>query len=151
MSPGASPNLIFPEPFSFFHQVPRNGMCISIDLRKYGNEARFVRRSCKPNAEIRSVIGKGTMHAYIVTRKNVELDEEITVAHEFQAVGRGSSREYDYAVAPFPLPCACLDLTTCNARFNETPGLVPELYNNTLVKRNGAISTALTSPILSSE
>lgn len=64
ISPGSGnfTNLILPEPFAFFHQVPKNGMCISIDLRKYGNEARFVRRSCQANSEIRHIVGKGTLH-----------------------------------------------------------------------------------------
>lgn len=117
-----SSSLIFPEPFAFFHQVPKNGMCISIDLRKYGNEARFVRRSCKPNAEIRHIVGKGTLHAYIVSLKHIELDEEITVSHEFQSIAKGPN--YDYTVAPFPLPCACVDMTTCTARISETPRLI---------------------------
>jgi hypothetical protein len=112
-------------------------MCISIDLRKYGNEARFVRRSCKANSEIRHIVGKGTLHTYIVTLKALELDEEITILHEFQTITKGLPN-HDYSVAPFPLPCACVDVTTCTARFNDSPGALG-ISDVSLTRRNGAI------------
>jgi hypothetical protein len=131
---------IQPEPFAFFHQVPKNGMCISIDLRKYGNEARFVRRSCKANSEIRHVVGKGALHAYIVTTQTVEVDEEITIPHEFQTISR--SPNHEYFVVPPALPCACVDVSTCALRASEqihspvgTPAVEPSFPH----KKNGAL------------
>lgn len=113
-------------------------MCISMDLRKYGNEARFVRRSCKSNAEIRHVVGKGTLHAYIVTTKTIELDEEIMISHEFQTVTR--SPTHDYVVAPTPLPCACVDVTTCTARVIEVSGVPPIIsFDGVHHKKNGIV------------
>jgi len=137
-----NPNSIQPEPFAFFHQVHKNGMCISIDLRKYGNEARFVRRSCKANSQIRHVVGKGTLHAYIVTTQTVEVDEEITIPHEFQAITK--SLHHEYFVVPPALPCACLDASTCAVRTIEPShpiGLPQE--NSYNPRKNGA----LTSPV----
>lgn len=46
-----------PGPFLFFHRLPlpalREATEVCVDCRTYGNDARFVRRSCKPNSEVR--------------------------------------------------------------------------------------------------
>lgn len=41
-----------PKPYVLFHP----SLPIYIDARKYGSEARFIRRSCRPNLEIRTVV-----------------------------------------------------------------------------------------------
>lgn len=49
-------NTPLPGPFLFFHRLPlpalREATEVCVDCRTYGNDARFVRRSCKPNSEV---------------------------------------------------------------------------------------------------
>lgn len=39
-------------PYVFYYRIPKQDIEICVDCRKYGNFARFVRRSCKPNSEV---------------------------------------------------------------------------------------------------
>lgn len=41
-------------PYVFYYKLPlpKQDIEICVDCRSYGNFARFVRRSCKPNAEV---------------------------------------------------------------------------------------------------
>lgn len=55
-------------------------MCV--DARTYGNDARFVRRSCQPNAEVRHCIEKGALHLYLVALTPIDKNHEIMVKHE---------------------------------------------------------------------
>ncbi|XP_041976140.1 uncharacterized protein LOC121730960 isoform X2 [Aricia agestis] len=71
-----------PGPFVFFYRLPKDNTQICIDTRTYGNEARFVRRSCKPNAELQHCIVKGTLHVYLATITDVQSNTEITVGHD---------------------------------------------------------------------
>ncbi|XP_052751211.1 uncharacterized protein LOC113511814 isoform X2 [Galleria mellonella] len=81
-----------PGPFVFFYRLPKDNTQICIDTRTYGNEARFVRRSCKPNAELQHCIVKGALHVYLVTIGVIQSNIEITVGHDTD----GSKQ-----------PCAC--------------------------------------------
>ncbi|KAL4704897.1 hypothetical protein ACJJTC_018514 [Scirpophaga incertulas] len=81
-----------PGPFVFFYRLPKDNTQICIDTRTYGNEARFVRRSCKPNAELQHCIVKGTLHVYLVSTGVIQSNTEITVGHDSE----GSKQ-----------PCAC--------------------------------------------
>jgi hypothetical protein len=45
-----------PGPFIFFYRLPKDGTEVCVDTRTYGNDARFIRRSCKPNAEVSVII-----------------------------------------------------------------------------------------------
>ncbi|PSN38835.1 hypothetical protein C0J52_12608 [Blattella germanica] len=71
-----------PGPFIFFYRLPKDGTEVCVDTRTYGNDARFIRRSCKPNAEVRHCIEKGILHLYIVTTSIVEKHAEITINHD---------------------------------------------------------------------
>lgn len=71
-----------PGPYVFFYRLPKDNTQICIDTRTYGNEARFVRRSCKPNAELQHCIIKGALHVYLATISPIQADTEITVGHE---------------------------------------------------------------------
>jgi hypothetical protein len=65
------------EPFVFFHpQLP-----IYIDARQEGTIFRYVRRSCRPNTEISTIITDGTnYHFCFMATKDLHAGEEITVA-----------------------------------------------------------------------
>jgi len=39
------------QPYVLFY-TKLNGLDLCVDSRVYGNEARFIRRSCTPNAEV---------------------------------------------------------------------------------------------------
>uniref|UniRef100_A0A1B0CRL4 Putative histone-lysine n-methyltransferase mll5 n=1 Tax=Lutzomyia longipalpis TaxID=7200 RepID=A0A1B0CRL4_LUTLO len=93
-----------PGPFIFFYRLPNDGPEICVDTRTYGNEARFVRRSCRPNAEVVHFIEKGTIHLYIVSMLNIKESTEITIRHEphdLIGVTQGS------VLAPTSTVCAC--------------------------------------------
>lgn len=97
-----------PGPFVFFYRLPRDGTEVCVDTRTYGNDARFVRRSCKPNAEVKHCIEKGTLHLYIVTTTAIEKNAEITIRHE----------QHDLLLSPNPnssmMPiCACNNPREC--------------------------------------
>lgn len=98
-----------PGPFVFFYRLPRDGTEVCVDTRTYGNDARFVRRSCKPNAEVKHCIEKGTLHLYIVTTTAIEKNAEITIRHE----------QHDLMLSPnsnspiAPLICACNNTREC--------------------------------------
>uniref|UniRef100_A0A1A9WSN6 SET domain-containing protein n=1 Tax=Glossina brevipalpis TaxID=37001 RepID=A0A1A9WSN6_9MUSC len=81
---------------------------ICVDTRTYGNEARFVRRSCRPNAEIQHLFEKGTIHLFIVALTDIRASTEITVRHEphdLHAVENKKSNTM--VIQPTSTSCAC--------------------------------------------
>ncbi|XP_041442462.1 inactive histone-lysine N-methyltransferase 2E isoform X2 [Xenopus laevis] len=85
-----------PYPFILFYSK-FHGLEMCVDARTFGNEARFIRRSCTPNAEVRHVIEEGTIHLYIYSISSVPKGAEITIAFDF-----------DYANCKYKVDCACL-------------------------------------------
>jgi hypothetical protein len=76
-------------PHVFFH--PTLDLCV--DARYYGNDARFVRRSCHPNAELKTIIipSQDTLefvHLGIYTTKQVRRGEEITIPWHWARLNR---------------------------------------------------------------
>ncbi|KAJ8666829.1 hypothetical protein QAD02_008491 [Eretmocerus hayati] len=107
-----------PGPFVFFYRLPRDGTEVCVDTRTYGNEARFIRRSCKPNAEVKHCIEKGTLHLYIVTTTAIDKNVEITIRHD----------QHDLLLSPnsnsamLPILCACNNVKDCGvANLTVTP------------------------------
>lgn len=74
------PSLRHCEPFVFFHpKLP-----LYIDARHEGSELRHVRRSCKPNAEMQTIITEGaTYHFCFMAIQDIMPGEEITIGWEF--------------------------------------------------------------------
>uniref|UniRef100_A0A8C8CEQ6 PHD-type domain-containing protein n=1 Tax=Oncorhynchus tshawytscha TaxID=74940 RepID=A0A8C8CEQ6_ONCTS len=71
-----------PYPFVLFYSK-FDGLEMCVDARSFGNEARFIRRSCTPNSEFQWVsISKGT---------------EITIGFD-----------YDYGCCKYKVDCACV-------------------------------------------
>ncbi|XP_053572523.1 inactive histone-lysine N-methyltransferase 2E isoform X2 [Bombina bombina] len=85
-----------PYPFVLFYSK-FHGLEMCVDARTFGNEARFIRRSCTPNAEVRHVIEEGTIHLYIYSISSIPKGREITIAFDF-----------DYANCKYKVDCACL-------------------------------------------
>lgn len=69
-------------PFLFFYSLPKSGLELCVDTRTYANEARFVRRSCRPNAELMHGIEKNVIHLYIVAKTKIIENTEITIPHD---------------------------------------------------------------------
>lgn len=55
LATGDRKNVPSPGQHVFFYSMQHEGIEIIIDCKTYGNDARFVRRSCKPNAVVRFV------------------------------------------------------------------------------------------------
>lgn len=112
-----------PGPFLFFYRLPNDGPEMCVDTRTYGNEARFVRRSCRPNAEILHTIEKGIPHLYIVSLNTIRSSTEITIRHEphdLESLGRSE------ITAPTSTACGCGLIKDCifgslNANSSSTP------------------------------
>ncbi|KAK9708393.1 SET domain-containing protein 3, partial [Basidiobolus ranarum] len=72
-----------PKQFVLFH--PSLDLCV--DSRRSGNESRFVRKHCKPNAELRTIVvteGESTIaHLGIFSKKPIPEGEEITIGWEW--------------------------------------------------------------------
>lgn len=111
-----------PGPFIFFYRLPNDGPEICVDTRTYGNEARFVRRSCRPNAELVHSIEKGTLHLYIVSLNNVRSSTEITIKHEPHDLELLAHSEIN---APTSTICACGLIKDC--LFGAPPVTLPPL------------------------
>uniref|UniRef100_Q8IZD2-6 Isoform 6 of Inactive histone-lysine N-methyltransferase 2E n=1 Tax=Homo sapiens TaxID=9606 RepID=Q8IZD2-6 len=85
-----------PYPFVLFYSK-FHGLEMCVDARTFGNEARFIRRSCTPNAEVRHEIQDGTIHLYIYSIHSIPKGTEITIAFDF-----------DYGNCKYKVDCACL-------------------------------------------
>ncbi|KAI1386137.1 uncharacterized protein F4822DRAFT_306370 [Hypoxylon trugodes] len=69
-----------PLPFVFFHPM----LPIYIDTRKEGSLARYVRRSCKPNAVLDTYLSASSeYHFWLVSDRRIASSEQITIPWEF--------------------------------------------------------------------
>lgn len=100
-------------PFVFLYEISQDGTKVCVDARTYGNDARFIRRSCKPNAEIKHCIERGTLHLYIVTSIAIEKNIEITIPHDELSHFLLSSANHSTC----PILCACNDPINCKFRY----------------------------------
>jgi len=78
----------------FYPNFEGSNMCV--DASSYGNIARFVRRSCTPNAEVRHVVESEDVHFYIFSLKAISKGSEVTIPYD-----------YDYQNAKYVSECAC--------------------------------------------
>lgn len=74
-------DLSSPLPFVFFHPV----LPLYIDTRKEGSLARYVRRSCKPNAQLDTYLSGGSeYHFWLVSDRYIAASEQITLPWDFR-------------------------------------------------------------------
>ncbi|KAM9845540.1 inactive histone-lysine N-methyltransferase 2E isoform 2-T2 [Aulostomus maculatus] len=85
-----------PYPFVLFYSK-FDGLEMCVDARSFGNEARFIRRSCTPNSEVRHVIEDGMLHLYIYSLRPIAKGTEITIGFDF-----------DYGSCKYKVDCACV-------------------------------------------
>uniref|UniRef100_A0A8C3SUX1 SET domain containing 5 n=1 Tax=Chelydra serpentina TaxID=8475 RepID=A0A8C3SUX1_CHESE len=76
--------------------IGNHGLGICVDARTFGNDARFIRRSCTPNAEVRHVIADGMIHLCIYALTTIAKDTEVTIAFD-----------YEYSICNYKVDCAC--------------------------------------------
>ncbi|KAM0328104.1 hypothetical protein ACHAQA_005507 [Verticillium albo-atrum] len=69
-----------PLPFVFFH--PMLPLCI--DTRNEMSQARYVRRSCKPNAVLDTYLSNTEYHFWLVSDRFVAANEQITLPWDFR-------------------------------------------------------------------
>ncbi|KAK5871899.1 hypothetical protein PBY51_012639 [Eleginops maclovinus] len=84
-----------PYPFVLFYSK-FDGAEMCVDARTFGNDARFIRRSCTPNAEVRHMIADGMIHLCIYAVSHITKDAEVTI--EF---------DYDFNSCNYKVDCAC--------------------------------------------
>ncbi|KAG5926877.1 hypothetical protein E4U42_002844 [Claviceps africana] len=74
-------DLSSPLPFVFLHPA----LPLYIDTRKEGSSARYVRRSCKPNAQLDTYLSGGSeYHFWLVSDRYISADEQITLPWDFR-------------------------------------------------------------------
>lgn len=74
-------DLSSPLPFVFFHPI----LPLYIDTRKEGSLARYVRRSCKANAQLDTYLSDGSeYHFWLVSDRLVSTNEPITLPWDFR-------------------------------------------------------------------
>ncbi|XP_028263061.1 SET domain-containing protein 5 isoform X2 [Parambassis ranga] len=84
-----------PYPFVLFYSKFNNvEMCV--DARTFGNDARFIRRSCTPNAEVRHMIAEGMIHLCIYAVSQIAKDAEVTIGFD-----------YEFTSCNYKVDCAC--------------------------------------------
>jgi hypothetical protein len=82
-------DLSSPLPFVFFHPV----LPLYIDTRKEGSLARYVRRSCKPNAQLDTYLSGGSeYHFWLVSDRYISANEQITLPWDFRLEKRVGPR-----------------------------------------------------------
>ncbi|KAH9364221.1 hypothetical protein HPB48_003407 [Haemaphysalis longicornis] len=69
---------------------------VCVDGRAYGNEARFVRRSCRPSARVLHTLQGGLLRLYLVASRDMAPGTEITIPFDF-----------DYRRCIHRVTCAC--------------------------------------------
>ncbi|VDK75354.1 unnamed protein product [Dibothriocephalus latus] len=69
---------------------------VAIDATQFGNDARFIRRSCTPNCKLDHFIVCGKMHIVIRTIQTISPGVELTIPFDV-----------DYKSCRYPLDCAC--------------------------------------------
>lgn len=78
-----------PLPFVLFHPL----LPLYIDTRREGSEARFVRRSCRPNAVLETYLSDGSeYHFWLVSDRKIAAKEQITIPWDFRFPNKDKAR-----------------------------------------------------------
>ncbi|XP_061743409.1 histone-lysine N-methyltransferase SETD5 isoform X3 [Nerophis ophidion] len=84
-----------PYPFVLFYSK-FNDVEMCVDARTFGNDARFIRRSCTPNAEVRHMVAEGMIHLCIYAVSEITKDAEVTIGFD-----------YEFNSCIYKVDCAC--------------------------------------------
>lgn len=95
-------------PYVLFYSGLPN-LTIVADASKYGNEARFIRRSCRPNCEVKHAFGDNSrLHLIIWATQKIVPGREITIPFDF-----------DFTQCSYEMNCPC-SKKTCEVRRHGT-------------------------------
>ncbi|KAI5754809.1 hypothetical protein M8J77_011690 [Diaphorina citri] len=128
LATGDRKNVPSPGQHVFFYTMQHEGIDIVIDCKTYGNDARFVRRSCKPNALMKHCIDKGSIHIYLTALYSIAKNSEVTVS---------------YSSGGNPDLCTCGDKNTCTAAEQKA-----KMYSE---RKHAAASSAATATDIAPE
>ncbi|KAI9257612.1 hypothetical protein BY458DRAFT_518711 [Sporodiniella umbellata] len=81
-------------PLSHIMFFPTLDLCV--DTRQFGNKAKYIRRSCHPNAELRNIVlplEDKAIHLGLFARRVIEKGQEVTIGWGWQR-GHVSWKEY---------------------------------------------------------
>lgn len=92
------------QPFVLFYSKLDVNLCV--DARAYGNEARFVRRSCTPNAEVKHILSQGKLYFIILSTKEIMCGFEVTIPFD-----------YNYQDCTYGVECACKKTSCVVSRY----------------------------------
>lgn len=65
----------------FFYRFPKDGSEVVVDAAGHENLARFARRSCRPNSQLKHCLVKGSLRLYLVAKEDMAKGQEITIGH----------------------------------------------------------------------
>nr|XP_006824363.1 PREDICTED: histone-lysine N-methyltransferase 2E-like [Saccoglossus kowalevskii] len=90
-------NTFFKRPYPFvlfYNKFDNVEMCL--DARSYGNDAKYVSRSCCPNAEVRHAVKDGNIYLYICSITDISKGCEISIGFDF-----------NFKDCAYPVECVC--------------------------------------------
>lgn len=129
------------------------GLDLCIDATHFGGDARHVRRSCTPNAEIRHYLQGNSLRFFLHATKSILSGSEITIGFDF-----------NYHKCGFQVECACTRGSCPVARFqrkecslkrshsskNNNQETTSNNHNNSMHnKRSGKLSSSESSSLQS--
>ncbi|XP_067684925.1 inactive histone-lysine N-methyltransferase 2E-like isoform X1 [Haliotis asinina] len=94
-------------PFVLFYSKFED-LDLCVDASAYGGDARFIRRSCTPNAEVQHVIEKGNIQFIVISKKDIPKGGEITIPFD-----------YNYKECSFNVECTCQKVTCPVSKFGK--------------------------------
>jgi hypothetical protein len=68
-----------PKPYVVFHPL----LPVYIDARRYGSEARFVRRSCRPNLNVGTIVVDTNVHFALFSAESLKSGVELTLGWDW--------------------------------------------------------------------
>ena len=106
-----------PQSFVLF---PSSKADVVVDARRHGSQARWARRSCRPNTTVKSVLYKGSVLWYLFAKQTIKPGDELFLPLDWETGNRF-----------FRYECGCNSPETCLA----PDELLPEGYRENLIQR----------------
>ena len=106
-----------PQSFVLF---PPSKADVVVDARRHGSQARWVRRSCRPNTIVKSILHKGAVLWYLFAKQTIKPGDELFLPLDWETGNRF-----------FRYECACNSPETCLA----PDELLPEGYRENLIQK----------------
>ena len=113
--------------YVFRYRLPKDIADICIDTNTYGNDGRFIRRSCRPNTELRHCLDRGKFYLFVVAICSIDKNTELTIKHDNYLLDSSEC-----------LPCACGNAMTC--LLNKSVKKVAEDTSQTTLSSSPATS-----------